>query len=375
MEKALFLCVCILIAAAARGDITSRHWGTIGDKRVDLYTLDNGDGIRAEISNYGATIVSLQTKDRRGRMGDIVLGFNTLDEYRQKSPYFGCVVGRYGNRIAYGSFVLDRITHKLPINNEPAGIPCSLHGGTEGFDKRVWQASATSTAGGPQKLELVLYSPDGDMGYPGNLRVKVVYTLTTNNILRVEYSAVCDKRTPINLTQHSYFNLRGEGDGDILGHRLQLAAARYTPVNAGLIPTGEIANVKGTPLDFMVTHLIGERVNSAHPQMRYGAGYDHNFVLDKFLGEFGLAAKVSEPTSGRAMEVWTTEPGVQFYCGSFLDGSLTGKSGRKYVHRGGFCLETQHYPDSPNQPNFPTTIIEPGKAFRSKTEFRFATFR
>jgi aldose 1-epimerase len=213
------------------------------------------------------------------------------------------------------------------------------------------------------------------MGYPGNLRLKVAYTLTTNNVLRVEYSAVCDKDTPLNVTQHSYFNLKGEGNGDILGHRLQLSASRYTPVNPGLIPTGKLDNVKGTPLDFLAAHSIGARIESSNKQMTHGAGYDHNFVLDHFRGEFARAAQVAEPISGRTMEVWTTEPGVQFYSGNFLDGTLIGKSGQKYVRRGGFCLETQHFPDSPNQPAFPTSILKKGKAYRSKTEFRFSTYR
>ena len=373
-EKAFLLCLCALLTSAAAADVTVRPWGKIGERQVDLFTLDNGKGLRAQISNYGATIVSLETKDREGMTADIVLGFKTLDEYREKSPYFGCIVGRFGNRIAFGSFDLNGLTYKMPINNEPGGIPCSLHGGTEGFDKRIWTATSKNTEAGPS-LELLLYSDDGDMGYPGNLRVKVIYTLTANNVLRVEYSAVCDQDTPLNLTQHSYFNLKGEGEGDILSHRLSLAASRYTPVNAGLIPIGRIDAVKGTPFDFIAAHTIGERIESTSQQMKYGMGYDHNFVLDKPLGEFGLAASVAEPTSGRSMQVWTTEPGVQFYSGNFLDGTLVGKAGKTYGKRNGFCLETQHFPDSPNQPTFPSSIVKKGKAFKSKTEFRFSVYR
>ena len=372
-EKLFFAFVCLIIAAAANADIKSRPWGKVDEHAVDLYTLDNGHGLRAEISTYGATVVSLHTKDAAGNMGDIVLGFNTLEEYREKSPYFGCVVGRYGNRIAFGSFVLNGLTYKLPINNEPADIPCSLHGGTAGFDRKVWTATPKETTEGPS-LELVLYSADGDMGYPGNLRVKVVYTLTHQNALRVEYSAVCDQDTPINLTQHSYFNLKGEGNGDILSHNMRLYASNFTPVNAGLIPTGRIEKVAGLPFDFLTPRKIGERFESASQQMQYGAGYDHNYAHDKKYGEFGKVADVTESTTGRRMEVLSTEPGVQFYSGNFLDGKLVGKSGKAYVRRGGLCLETQHYPDSPNKPEFPSTILPKAKVYRSKTEFRFSTF-
>jgi aldose 1-epimerase len=371
-EKLLLAIVCLLFAVAAHADIKSRPWGTVDEHKVDLYTLDNGHGLKAEISNYGATIVSLSTKDAAGNMGDVVLGFKTLEEYREKSPYFGCVVGRYGNRIAYGSFVLNGLTYKLPINNEPADVPCSLHGGNVGFDRKVWTATPRETPEGPT-LELVLYSGDGDMGYPGNLRVKVVYTVTNSNALRVEYSAICDQDTPINLTQHSYFNLKGEGNGDILSHDLRLYASNFTPVNAGLIPTGRIEKVAGTPIDFLSPTKIGDRIESANQQMQFGSGYDHNYVVDKKYGEFGKVAEVSESTTGRRMEVYSTEPGVQFYSGNFLDGKLVGKSGKSYVRRGGFCLETQHYPDSPNKPEFPSTILPKGKVYRSKTEYRFST--
>jgi aldose 1-epimerase len=372
-EKLLLSAAFLLIVVAAQADIKSKPWGKVDEHQVDLYTLDNGHGLRAEISNYGATIVSLHTKDGAGNVGDVVLGFNTLEDYREKSPYFGCVVGRYGNRIAFGSFVLNGTTYKLPINNEPADIPCSLHGGTAGFDRKVWTATAKETPDGPS-LELVLYSGDGDMGYPGNLRVKVIYTVTHGNALRVEYSAVCDQDTPINLTQHSYFNLKGEGNGDVLSHDMRLFASKYTPVNAGLIPSGKIDTVVGTPFDFLAVNKIGARIDSPHQQMLFGAGYDHNYVLDKKYGEFGMVAKVSESSTGRAMDVYSTEPGVQFYSGNFLDGKLVGKSGKAYVRRGGFCLETQHYPDSPNQPAFPSTILPKGKVYRSKTEYRFSTF-
>ncbi|MBC9888835.1 MAG: galactose-1-epimerase [Opitutae bacterium] len=286
------------------------------------------------------------------------------------SPYFGSIVGRVGNRIAEGKFELDGKTYDLVTNNSPADIPCHLHGGTVGFDKVVWQAEPFLENNTPG-LKLQYLSKDGEEGYPGNLDVTVWYRLTNDNALQIDYLATTDKATPVNLTNHSYFNLRGEGAGDILGHVVTLKAANYTPVNPGLIPTGVIAPVTGTPFDFTTPHPIGERIDADDEQIKFGAGYDHNWVLDNQDGDLALASIVFEPVKGRLMEVWTTEPGVQFYCGNFLDGSLIGKSGRPYHRRNGFCLETQHYPDSVNQPNFPTTILRPGDKYQSTTLFRF----
>ncbi len=336
-----------------------------------LYSLTNANGIKADITNYGGIVVRLLVPDRYGNMDDVVLGYNTLDEYLRDSPYFGCIVGRVGNRIAEGKFELDGKTYELVTNNFPADIPCHLHGGTVGFDKVVWQAEPFLENNTPG-LKLQYLSKDGEEGYPGNLDVTVWYRLTNDNALQIDYLATTDKATPVNLTNHSYFNLKGEGAGDILGHVVTLNAANHTPVNPGLIPTGVIAPVTGTPFDFTTPHSIGDRIDAEDEQIKFGAGYDHNWVLDNQDGDLALASIVFEPVKGRLMEVWTTEPGVQFYCGNFLDGSLIGKSGRPYHRRNGFCLETQHYPDSVNQPNFPTTILRPGEKYQSTTLFRFS---
>jgi aldose 1-epimerase len=280
-------------------------------------------------------------------------------------------VGRYGNRIANGQFKLDGKTYKLATNNSPGDLPCSLHGGNKGFDKAVWTAERTTVDGVPA-LKLSYVSKDGEEGYPGTLKVAVTYSVTNDNGLKIDYLATTDKATPVNLTNHLYFNLRGEGNGDILGHTLMMKADRYTPVNKGLIPTGELAPVKGTPFDFTAPHAIGERVNAGNEQMRFGGGYDHNWVLNNQDGKLAHVATLAEPTSGRVMEVWTMEPGLQFYCGNFLDGKLTGKGGKPYPFRSGLCLETQHYPDSPNQPKFPSTILTPGKTYRTTTIYKFS---
>ncbi len=341
---------------------------------VELYTLRNKHGMEIDVATYGGTIVSLRTPDREGRTGDIVLGFSSLADYEAKSPYFGCIVGRYGNRIAGGKFTLDGKEYVLATNNEPGGIPCHLHGGKVGFNKKVWNAQPVEKAGA-RGLRLRYLSPDGEEGYPGNLDVTVTYWLTDANELRIEYEAKTDKPTPVNLTNHSYFNLKGEGEGDINGHVLRIAASRFTPVNAGLIPTGELRPVRETPFDFTEPRAIGERLGADDEQLKFGGGYDHNFVLDKKPGELALAAAVYEPATGRTLEVWTTEPGIQFYGGNFLDGTLKGKSGKTYVHRGGFFLETQHFPDSPNRPEFPSTILRPGETYRSTTVYKFGVRR
>ena len=377
-----FLCSCECLrsvnddgtsGSTQKGNAMISHepFGEVNGEEVTLYTLTNENGMTARIMDYGAVVQSLVVPDSKGNMEDVVLGFDNLDQYVEKSPYFGAVVGRYANRIANGKFTLDGKTYELPINNKPGGMPCSLHGGNKGFDSVVWDAEkveAEDAAG----VELHYLSEDGEQGYPGNLKVTVTYWLTNDDELRVEYKATTDKATPINLSNHSYFNLAGEGDGKILDHKLTLNASHFTPVNKGLIPTGEIAPVEGTPFDFTEPHKIGARIDADHKQIELGGGYDHNFVLDHEKGELGLAARVVEPDSGRVMKVYTDQPGVQFYTGNFLDGSLVGKTGEKYVKRGAFCLETQHYPDSPNHPDFPSTILRPDEKFESTTVFKFS---
>ncbi|MGQ9592175.1 MAG: aldose epimerase family protein [Planctomycetota bacterium] len=354
-------------------DLVKRPFGIAKDGRpVELYTLRNARGMEVDIATYGGTVVSVRVPDRAGKTGDVVLGFSTLAEYEAKSPYFGCIVGRYGNRIANGKFSLDGVEHTLATNDQPGGVPCHLHGGKVGFDKKVWQADPVRKSGA-RGLRLRHRSPDGDEGYPGNLDVAVTYWLTDANELRIEYEARTDQATPVNLTNHSYFNLKGEGEGDVNGHVLKIAASRFTPVTKGLIPTGELRPVEGTPFDFREPRSIGERLGAEDEQLAFGGGYDHNFALDKEPGAFALTASAYEPATGRTLEVWTTEPGIQFYGGNFLDGTLAGKSGRTYAHRGGFCLETQHFPDSPNQPRFPSTILRPGETYRSATAYKFGT--
>ena len=341
-------------------------------RATHLYTLRNDGGFGVEISDFGATIVRLFAPDRHGRFADVVLGFDSVEGYTRikGSPYFGATIGRCGNRIAHGRFTLDGKTYSLATNNAPGGIPCHLHGGVHGFDKVIWDARQETTPKGAM-LRCTYRSRDGEEGYPGNLDVTVTFTVTNENALEIEYSAQADQATPVNLTNHSYFNLAGEGARAVLGHVLTLNANRYTPVNAGLIPTGEIAPVQDTPLDFRAPHTIGERIDRPNEQLRFAAGYDHNFVLESRSGELSLAATVLEPLSGRELEVFTTEPGVQFYSGNFLDGSLLGKNGHAYERRSGFCLETQHFPDSPNHPSFPSIILRPGQTYRSTTVFRF----
>ncbi|MEO6001882.1 MAG: aldose epimerase family protein [Opitutus sp.] len=337
---------------------------------VHLYTL-KAAGLEADISDYGGTVVRLRVPDRKGKSADVALGFNSLEDYFTKSPYFGCIVGRVGNRIAGAKFTLDGKTYTLAVNNTPGEMPCQLHGGLRGFDKVLWHAEPISRDGLPA-LRLTHTSPDGDEGYPGNLKIEVVYSLTSEHGLRIDYAATTDKATPVNLTNHSYFNLRGEGQGTILDHEVTLHASRYTPVNIGLIPTGALAPVQGTPFDFTKPHSIGERIDAPDEQIKFGLGYDHNFVVDGAPGELRPVATVHERTSGRTMDVLSTEPGVQFYSGNFLDGTAVGKSGAVYGYRTGFALETQHFPDSVNQPKFPSTILRPGETYRSTTVYRFS---
>ncbi len=349
-----------------KGSIRREPFGNMPDGTpVHLYILRNSKGVEARITDYGGTVQALLVPDRNGKMDDVVLGFDTLAEYIKDSPYFGCIVGRYANRIAGGKFTLDGKICTLAINNAPN----SLHGGLKGFDKAVWEASASETPRGPA-LELKYLSRDGEEGFPGNLSVTAVYTLTEDNELRLDTSAVTDKPTVVNLTQHNYFNLAGKGD--ILGHEAMINAARFTPVDSTLIPTGELRPVAGTPLDFRTPVAIGARINQADEQMKFGGGYDHNWVIDKAPGELGLQARVTEPGSGRVMEILSTEPGLQFYTGNFLRAGLKGKAGRVHPNRGGFCMEPQHYPDSPNKPGFPTAVLRPGQTFQSTIVWRFS---
>ena len=351
--------------ATGRGIVKS-SFGKLDDGTpVDLYTMRNRSGIEVKIITYGGIIVSVRTPDRSGAFDDIVLGFDNLANYVHASPYFGAIVGRYANRIAKGRFTLDGKTYQLPINNPPN----SLHGGDRGFDKVVWQAKPFDR---PDGVGLVLshVSPDGDQGYPGTVHVQVTYTLTDKNELSVVYHATADKATPINLSQHSYFNLTG-AKRDAMDHVLTLNADRYTPVDTTLIPIGELRGVAGTPFDFRTPTAVGARINDNDEQLRRGHGYDHNFVLVPAASGLTHAAHVLEPTSGRTLDVYTDQPGLQFYTGNFLDGTLHGKQGRVYGRRYALCLETQHFPDSPNEPSFPSTILRPGKAFSSRTVFAF----
>ena len=370
-------CVLILavlwiggIATAAEQCVKRAPFGKTADGQpVELYTLVNSQGTQVSITNYGGIVVSLLVADSNGQMDDVVLGYKTLDEYIAASPYFGAIVGRYGNRIGQGTFTLDGKDYELAKNDNAN----HLHGGSKGFDKRVWDAQGILGKNGPG-LVIRRVSPDGEEGYPGNLAVEVRYLLTGDNALRIDYLAKTDKPTPVNLTNHSYFNLAGEGSCDILKHELTINADRFTPVDAGLITTGELRPVESTPMDFRSPTSIGARIENDDEQIRHGGGYDHNWVLNKKeQGEMSLAARVFEPTSGRVMEVFTTEPGLQFYAGNFLDGSNVGKRGKAYGHRTGFCLETQHYPDSPNKPEFPSTILRPDQMYRSTTVYKFST--
>lgn len=355
-------------APAEGPHLTRQAFGTTPDgQAVELVTLTNGRGMEVRVMTYGAIIVSLRVPDRNGVPGDVVLGYDSLAGYLRSSPYFGAVVGRYGNRIARGRFTLDGTEYRLAVNNGPN----HLHGGRRGFDKVVWEAAPFEDRRGAGVV-LRHTSPDGDEGYPGTLRAQVTYTLTDGNELILEYEATADKPTPVNLTQHSYFNLAGSGT--ILGHVLTIPADRFTPVDSTLIPTGVLAPVEGTPFDFRTPTRIGARIKQADPQLRFGGGYDHNFVLTRPDTGMALAAFVADSESGRTLEIRTTEPGIQFYSGNFLDGSLTGKGGVVYRHRTGFCLETQHFPDSPNHPEFPSTILRPGQTYRSRTAWTFAAF-
>jgi aldose 1-epimerase len=346
--------------------LTSEPWGkTAVGEPVQLYTLTNAKGADAKITNYGGIVVSIKVPDRAGKFGDVVLGFDTLDGYLGKHPHFGALIGRYGNRIGKGKFTLNGIEYTLAKNNGEN----HLHGGIRAFDTLVWKANE----GPGQSLELSYLSKDGEEGYPGNLSTTVTYTLTDNNELRIDYAATTDKDTIVNLTNHSYFNLAGQGEGDVLTHQVTINADKFTPVDKTLIPTGELRNVEGTPFDFRTPKTIGERIDQRDEQLIIGGGYDHNFVLNHSGNSLDVAAKVVEPKTGRVMEVLTTEPGMQLYTANFLDGTIHGKGGKTYPRRGAFCMETQHYPDSPNKPNFPSVVLKPGARYQTTTVYRFST--
>jgi len=334
---------------------------------VDLYTFSNASGMEVRAMTYGGIILSIKVPDRNGKFDDVTLGFDSLEPYLANSTFFGALVGRYGNRIGKARFKLDGKEYKLAVNNGPN----ALHGGLKGFDKVIWQAESFDK---PEGVGVVFRytSPDGEEGYPGTLQVLVTYTLTDKNELTLDYHATTDKATPVNLTNHAFFNLAGPGVRDILDHQMMINADNTTPVDITLIPTGEIKSVEGTPFDFRKPTAIGARIDANDQQIKYGPGYDHNFVLNRKGEGLSLAARVAEPTTGRVMEVSTTEPAVQFYTGNFLDGTLTGKGGHVYKRRYAFCLETQHFPDSPNKPSFPSTIVKPGETYTSKTVYAFS---
>jgi aldose 1-epimerase len=347
------------------GTITKEPFGkTLDGRRVDIYTLRNTNGVEARIMTYGGIVVSFKVPDRKGHFDDVVLGYDSLDGYLTNNPFFGALVGRYGNRIGKAQFTLDGVTYHLAANNGPN----SLHGGVKGFDKVLWKGKAVSSPEGPS-LELTYVSKDGEEGFPGTLKVKAVYTVTKNNALKLEFTATTDKDTIVNLTHHTYWNFSGKSN--ILDHQVTINAAKFTPVDENLIPTGELQPVDGTPFDFRYGNPIGSRIEQVNEQIKFGRGYDHNWVIDKPLGQLGLMANVWDPASGRNMEVWSTEPGLQFYTGNFLDGSITGKGGQVYQFRDAFCMEPQHYPDSPNKPAFPSVELKPGEIYHNIIEYKF----
>ena len=359
---------CHTMSNTPKGTITESAFGKLPDGTpVELYTLRNGHGMTATIMTYGGVVTSLKVPDKNGKFDDVVLGYDNLESYLKSSPYFGALIGRYGNRIAKGKFSLDGVEYSLATNNAPN----HLHGGWVGFDKSLWSARPLLTANGPS-LILTRVSLNGDEGYPGNLLVTAIYTVTEENALKIEFSATTDQKTVLNLTHHSYFNLRGSGD--VLGHIVHINADKFTPVDSTLIPTGELRPVAFTPFDFRMPTAIGAHIGDTNDeQIVFGGGYDHNWVLNKQTNELSLAASVIEPVSGRTMQVWSTSPGIQFYSGNFLDGTLTGKGGWVYQFRDGFCFEPQHYPDSPNHPEFPSTELKPGETYHNTIIYKFGT--
>ncbi|HEV2330130.1 MAG TPA: aldose epimerase family protein [Verrucomicrobiae bacterium] len=348
--------------------ITKAPFGTTPDGQpVEIYTLRNGNGLEARIMTYGGIVVSLKTPDKAGHFDDVVLGYDSLEGYIKRNPYFGALIGRCGNRISNGKFSLNGKTYSLAQNN---GSKNHLHGGLKGFDKVVWKAKTIETSNGPA-LELSYLSKDGEEGYPGNLSVTAIHTLTADNGLRIDFNATTDKHTICNLTHHSYFNFHG--GGDVLDYMVQINAEKFTAVNADVIPTGELRSVAGTPLDFRKPTAIGERINNSDEQLQLAGGYDHNWVFDKPAGHLGSVARVVDKISGRSMEVFTTQPGMQFYSGNFLDGTIKGKGGKQYQRRYAFCMEPQHFPDAPNHPHFPSIELKPGQAYKNTIVYKFST--
>lgn len=360
----LFVSGCATNHSSENNSATPARFGTAPDGApVYIYTLRNKNGMEARILNYGGIIQSLKVPDKNGHFDDVVLGYDNLDGYLTNSPYFGAMIGRYGNRIAKGHFTLDGVTYTLATNN----FPNTLHGGVKGFDKVIWSSKPGDDG---KTLELTYASHDGEEGFPGNLFVTALYTLGDDNSLRLDYKATADKDTIINLTAHSYFNLAGHGD--ILGHIAYINADKFTPTDDTQIPTGELKLVDGTPFDFRTPTAIGARINDSDEQLKFGKGYDHNWVVNHPMGELGLDARIIEPTTGRILEVWSTEPGVQFYTGNFLDGTIHGKGGQVYQFRDAFCLEPQHYPDSPNHDNFPSVVLHPGETYHNTIVYKFS---
>lgn len=355
-------------AKGAEAKLKKESFGKLPDGTpVDVYTLTNKNGVEAKITNYGATLTSVKVPDRNGKIDDVELGYDNIDGYLDKNPHLGAIAGRYANRIAKGEFKLGGKTYTLAKNNGPN----HLHGGPNGFFKQLWTAKDVSGKDG-QAVSFTYLSKDGEENYPGNLTATVTYTLTDKNELKIEYQATTDKETILNLTNHAYFNLAGAGNGDILKHQLKINAKQFTPVDKTLIPTGKLENLAGTPMDFSTLTAIGDRIDSTYEQLVIGKGYDHNYVLATGGSLTTQAVEAYEPTTGRVMEVFTDQPGVQLYTGNFLDGTITGKGGKSYPRRGGFCLETQHFPDSPNQPSFPTTALKPGDKYQTTTIFKFS---
>jgi len=365
---AVSVCLAQVSTSAGKHAIKKEAFGKMADgNTVDVYTLTNSHRLEARIMNFGGIVLSLRVPDRDGKLDDVVLGFDSLEPYFTNDPHFGSIIGRYANRIANGKFTLDGVEYTLPKNNGPN----TLHGGVKGFDKVLWQAEPSESK---QSVALVLRytSKNGEEGFPGNLKTKVTYTLTDSDELAIDYEATTDKTTPVNLTSHGYFNLAGQGTGDVLAHELLINADRFTAVDKNLIPTGDLRSVQGTPLDFTKATAIGARINDSYEQLVLARGYDHNLVINGKGSGLEFAARVHEPSTGRILEIHTTEPGVQFYSANFLDGSLTGKQGRVYKQHYAFCLETQHFPDSPNHPSFPSTILKPGQTYHSRTVYKFS---
>jgi aldose 1-epimerase len=356
--------------AATQSTVTHEPFGTTQDgKPVEIYTLKNDSGMIVRIMTYGGIIQTVQVPDKSGQMGDVALGYDTLDGYLTNSPYFGALIGRYGNRIAKGHFTLDGQEYTIFTNN----VPNTLHGGRIGFDKRVWTVDKADVGKRGPELVLSYTSPDGEEGYPGTLQVTATYTLLSDqNTLRLRFKATTDKDTVVNLTGHSYFNLAGQGQGTVLDQIVYIDADKYTPVDSTLIPNGELAPVEGTPLDFRTPTAIGARIGDDNEQLKFGGGYDHNFVVNHPMDKLGLDARVTDPKSGRVLEILSTSPGLQFYSGNFLDGTIVGKGGAVYVHRGAFAMEPQHYPDSPNQPSFPSTVLHPGETYHNTIVYKFS---